>query len=257
MKYKGKVLVIGGARGDDHGSILKELCPDPDKARISIITTGTSYPREAFEFYEDYFKKEKVESIDMLDIDSRYLKEEQLRLAEKSNVIFFGGGNQRKILEIIEGTELVDLIRKKLEDEEDFIAGGTSAGAMIMGKYAIGDGYDKERMIKGDVDIRDGLNLIPDTIIDTHFFQSLRMTRLSLAILEKPECIGIGLPENTGIICESEGKITAIGDEMVSVFNAGDADSNLKDAGKGDRIYAHNIRLHFLNGDSIKLPRKK
>lgn len=252
MKFKGKILLIGGARGEDHGTILLELCPDPKNARIAIITTGTAYPREAFEFYEEYFKRENVEWIEMLDIDSRYLKDEQLELVEKSTAVFFGGGNQRKILEIIAGTELVDLLQKKLEEEEDFILGGTSAGAMILGKYVIGDGYDKERLTKGDVDIRDGLNFIKSGIIDTHFFHSARLSRLSLAILEQPECIGIGLPENTGVLIR-EGKIEAIGDEMAVILDASEAKSNLKDAGNGDRIHAENLRLRFLNGNSMMI----
>jgi cyanophycinase len=267
MDIKGRILLVGGGeyRGphpedkdkkdekhEEEYTPLEELLEDPETARIEIITTGTAYPRESFERYENYFRSKGVKHIAMLDIDSPHIKPEQIEAVEKASVIFFSGGNQRKVLELLGDTEIPKLIKKRLKEDKDFIVGGTSAGSMILTEITIGDGFERNKLLKGDVDIRSGLNIIPNTIVDTHFLESMRLSRLSLAVLENPEFLGIGLSENTGVIVTEGDLLEPVGNEVVVLIDAsGVKDTNLKDAEKNDPVYAMGLKLHLLSRGAV------
>jgi cyanophycinase len=268
MEIKGRILLVGGGeyrgphpedkdkeeekREEEEYTPLEELLQEPEKARIEIITTGTAYPRESFERYENYFRSKGVKDIAMLDIDSPHIKPEQIKAVEKASVVFFSGGNQRKVLEILAETEVPKLIKKRLKEDEDFIVGGTSAGSMILSELTIGDGFERNKLLKGDVDIRKGLDLIPGTIVDTHFLESMRLSRLSLAVLENPELLGIGLSENTGVIVTDGDLLEPVGNEVVVLIDAsGVKDTNLTEAERNDPVYAMGIKLHLLSKGAV------
>jgi cyanophycinase len=63
-----------------------------------------------------------------------------------------------------------------------------------------------------------GLSLIPELIIDTHFTERNRLSRLSNAISIHTNRIGVGLSEDTGIIIKNN-EIEVIGTGSVTVFN--------------------------------------
>ncbi len=272
MSYKGTILLIGGGeyRGEDNeqesekeeltqDTPLRFLYNDPQKAKIAIITTGTAYPRESFELYEKYFRDKGVKEVCMLDIDSRYLKDEHINMVKDATAVFIGGGNQRKILEILAGTELEKILFRRLEEDENFILGGTSAGAMIISDLTIGDGYEKKNLIKGDVDIRPGMNLLPGTIVDTHFIFSGRLARLSLALLENRDRIGIAVPENGGALIKEGNFIEAVGSEMVIIMDPSEiTETNIDEAANRNPVYAAGMKMHFLNeGSYFSIKEKK
>lgn len=271
MRIKGKILLIGGGeyRGPrpgeepadnteetreaiDEFSPLIHLCPDPETACIEIVTTGTAYPRESFERYESFFKSKGVTKISMLDVDTRYAKEDQIERVKKATVLLFGGGNQRKILEMFSENELLDIIRKRLKEDDNFTIAGTSAGTMAITELTIGDGYDKNMLLKGDVDIRTGLNFLHGCIADTHFLESMRISRLTLALLENRDMLGIGLSENSGVIIRDGDLLETAGKEMVLLFDASDIkDTNFREAANGDPVYAMGMKLHYLSPGAI------
>jgi cyanophycinase len=269
MRVKGKILLVGGGeyRGPhpddreerkedtDHKeefTPLKHLCPDPERARIEIITSGTAYPRESFERYENYFRSQGVKEIAMLDIDSRHIKEEQIKRVEDATAIFFSGGNQRKILELILDTEIHNILLKRYEKDADFIVGGTSAGTMALTELTIGDGFEKSKLLKGDVDIRKGMNLLPGVITDTHFLESMRLSRLTLALLENKDFLGIALSENSGALVTDGDLIEPAGDEMVLLLDASDIEeSNFNDAKRDEPVFAMGMKLHFLSPGAV------
>lgn len=273
---KGKLLLVGGGeyRGEvktegtterpeaddrEKGRVLECLFPDRESAHIEIITSGTSYPRESFEQYEKFFKDAGVKEVGMLDIDSRNIKSEHLRRIEKASAIFISGGNQRKILEVIGGSRVEDVFLNRMAHDPDFILGGTSAGAMVMSEITIGDGFRREKMMKGDVDMRPGMKVLPGTIIDTHFLKSMRLTRLALAVLNNPEFIGIGLPENTGVLVTDGHILECVGAEMALLVDASKVDpSVMNNARERDAVSVEGLAVHFLNeGGRYCLKQKK
>lgn len=276
MKPKGTLILIGGkedkkeditddgfsdCEASERFEILKHLLSSkPSETRLEIITSGTAYPRESFETYRNLFEKFGVRETGMIDIDSRNKASEPDYIDKINNAtaVLFGGGNQRKIMELFEKTKFQEALKKKFEEDSSFILAGTSAGAMIMGDIMIGDGRCKMGIVKGDVDTRPGLGLIPNLIIDTHFTSSKRLTRLSLACLENPQAIGLGIPENTALIVKDGELISCIGTGCGFILDASSVGkNNVESADRSEKVYAENMVIHFLGGEAVFSLKKK
>ena len=89
---------------------------------------------------------------------------------------------------------------------------------MSMSKEMIMGGSSIECLVKGSVKMREGMNYIPDMIIDSHFVNRGRFGRLAEAVARFPELIGIGLAEDTGLIIKNN-EFRVIGSGMVIVFD--------------------------------------
>ena len=189
-------------------------------AKIVVITTASSIPREVGENYFDAFTKLGCKHISIIDIREREQSEspEVLKIIEESNCLMFSGGDQSKIVDKIGGTKLHDIIRRKLL-EEVFVLAGTSAGAMCMSTEMISGGHSTEALFKGGVHMRDGMGFLSDVIFDTHFIQRGRFGRLSEAVGKFPNLLGFGLAEDTGIIIRNGKDCEVIGSGMVIIFD--------------------------------------
>ena len=69
------------------------------------------------------------------------------------------------------------------------------------------------------VEIAPGMNMVADTIIDTHFSERGRHGRLLTAIAHYPQVLGLGIDEQTAIIFENGG-FKVLGKGSVTVFDA-------------------------------------
>lgn len=189
-------------------------------ARIVVITTASSIPKEVGENYFDAFTKLGCQHISIIDIREREQSElpETLKLIEEANCLMFSGGDQSKIVDKIGGTTLHQIISRKLQ-EEVFVLAGTSAGAMCMSTEMISGGHSTEALFKGGVHMRDGMGFLPEVIIDTHFIQRGRFGRLSEAVGKFPKLLGLGLAEDTGLIIRNGKDCEVIGSGMVIVFD--------------------------------------
>lgn len=190
------------------------------EAKIVVITTASSIPREVGENYFDAFTKLGCKHISIIDIREREQSENPayLKAVEEANCLLFSGGDQSKIVDKIGGTTLHQIISRKLY-EEAFVLAGTSAGAMCMSEEMISGGHSTEALFKGGVNMRDGLGILPDVIIDTHFIQRGRFGRLSEAVGIFPKLIGLGLSEDTALIIRNGNECEVIGSGMLIVFD--------------------------------------
>jgi cyanophycinase len=105
--------------------------------------------------------------------------------------VWFAGGQQSRLSDRIVGTAWEGMLQGVLD--RDGLIGGTSAGAAIQSKVMIASGNPEPV-------ISQGLDLLPDAIIDQHFTERNRLPRLRLAIEEHPECFGIGIDEGTSVL---------------------------------------------------------
>ena len=86
------------------------------------------------------------------------------------------------------------------------------------------------------VEFGEGLGLIPHAIIDQHFGERRRLSRLIRASNEH-RLTGIGIDENTAIVWNRDGLITVEGAGEVTIVNP--------DHGRVDK-HAQNYRLQIL-----------
>ena len=70
----------------------------------------------------------------------------------------------------------------------------------------------------GGVEIAPGMDLIGDSIIDSHFSQRGRHGRLLTAIAHYPQALGIGIDERTAIMMQN-GEFKVIGEGTVTVMD--------------------------------------
>ena len=255
---KGLLFLIGGAE-DRKGEkiVLRTIVERTKASKIAIIPTASDYPQDVFRTYDDAFRALGVRNVDYLDI--RYRDEadrrEHLRIAQKADLVFFGGGDQVKLVEILNHTRLFFLINRRFETGDLHLA-GTSAGATAAGNAMLYNG-NHSGLCKGSVDFAKGFGFISGVAIDTHFSERGRLLRLSQFLINSPCQKGIGLDEDTCIMICPNLQFSVIGSGMVTVLNSTKiSGSNYHTLSKGEKLRFNNMRLGMLPTGSMFSLRK-
>lgn len=229
-------------------------------SKILVITTASGIPDEVGANYIKAFGKLGCNNVEPLYIGSKEEAnlEVNLEKAHNADCIMFSGGNQSKITTHIRDTQFHKIISLRYLNEK-FVVAGTSAGAMCMSSEMISGGSSKDSFIKASTRIREGLSLIPEIIIDTHFIQRGRFGRLSEAVARFPEKLGIGLAEDTGMVIKNGNHCDVIGSGMVIVFDPGQlSHNNYKNLENGTPLTIRNLTTHVLCGkDRLDIKRRK
>ena len=113
--------------------------------------------------------------------------------------IFFGGGDQVKLVAALSGSKTLHAVRDAFS--RGAVVGGSSAGAAACSMLTMAGG---EIDIEGNLVeqyIGPGFGLLGyDTLIDTHFSQRRRLQRLFLVVAEHPQLFGLGIDEDTALV---------------------------------------------------------
>jgi cyanophycinase len=125
-----------------------------------------------------------------------------------ATAVWMTGGDQGRLAERYQGTDVEQEIRNVMN--RGGVVGGTSAGSAIASRVMISGGQRQAR-------IGDGLDLLPNAIIDQHFSQRSRFERLASAVAAHPERVGIGIDESTGLLVDKK-RAQVIGDGAVYVY---------------------------------------
>ncbi|MFM2338283.1 MAG: hypothetical protein RL115_1476 [Bacteroidota bacterium] len=263
---KGKLIAIGGAEHKGTAlevdgfqrnnlnffelGILRRVVEEAGgiNARIEVITTASMIPYEVGENYLNAFGKMGCTNIGLLHIRTRQdaMLQENVERIRHCNAVMFSGGNQLRLSATDGGTEFLSLLKKRYNEEENFLIAGTSAGAMAMSNTMIYEGNAARAHLKGEVKITTGLGFINNVIIDSHFEKRGRFGRLAQAVAANPGCIGIGLGEDTGMLMVEGNKMEAIGSGLVIIIDGHEImHSNIADIPDGNPISLENLKVHF------------
>lgn len=230
-------------------------------AKIVVVPTASSIPIEVGKNYLEAFTTLGCKNVHILDIRSKKdsEKETSIELAKTANCIMFSGGDQSKITKRIGGTTIHKILLDRFKNEKGFVIAGTSAGAMAMTNEMIAGGSPREAFIKGAVTMYNGLSLIPELMIDTHFIQRGRFGRVSEAVAKFPNLIGFGLAEDTGMIIKNGNDCTVIGSGMVIVFDGSTLTHNNEQLlDEGTPMTMANLTVHVLsNSDQYDIKNRK
>ncbi|MDB5341729.1 MAG: cphB 1 [Schlesneria sp.] len=165
-----------------------------------------------------------------------------VKMIQEASLIWMPGGLQGVFMNSIEGTGIVEAIRKRYR--EGAIVGGTSAGAAVMSQKMIGGRSDLDSLRAGSTPfLMDGLALWPEVIVDQHFLQKGRFNRLALAVMDYPELIGIGIDEETAVFVHGR-EFEVVGNGNVTVIDA--RKSRIEKMVKGEPAAARNLKIHVL-----------
>ena len=248
FRQRGYLFLIGGAEDRKKDKlVLKYLVDQTNPTYIIIIPTASAYPIDIHRNYSDAFRDLGIEEIHCLDI--RYRDEadmmENLEAVEKADLIYFGGGNQAKLVDTLNRTKFLNRISARFEAGDLHIA-GTSAGAAAAGNPILYNG-DRKGFQKGSIKFSEGFGFIDGVAIDTHFSTRKRLSRLCQFLISGQCEKGIGLDEDTGIIVYPNLHFKVIGSGMVTVVNSVNVTgSNYMAIANGENLRFNNMRLGFL-----------
>lgn len=279
MIPRGKLLIVGGhedkgapegenltihkkKKSQSHFEILGTLISRIPRAHhvIEIIASASSIPDEMESLYIDSFKREGFTQVGIIKVHTREdaLNPECIKRVRGAHAVFFTGGDQNKLIELLQDTELINAIRKKYTADPHFIVGGTSAGAMAIPEIIIDGGLIREALFKEDIKIGKGFNFICNILVDTHFIKRGRIARLAHAVLLHPTCLGIGLGEDTALLISEGNHAECIGSGMVILIDGSrNVSTNVATVDDLTPITASNLTMHFLAEGSTYLIKER
>jgi cyanophycinase len=218
---RGHLVLVGG--GDKPLAAMQkfvDLAGGPD-APIIVIPTASTEP-DTSQYYRDYFAKELgCSNAVVLEIWKKAdaARPDYVDLAKRARGIFFGGGDQVRILNALEGTPVLDAIRAA--HEQGAVVGGTSAGTACQSRIMLTGEGDFNLIQSRAVETWNGLGFLDDGIVvDQHFVARRRSNRLISVVLEHPDRLGVGIDEDTAVWFRPDGRFTVIGAHSVMIFDA-------------------------------------
>jgi cyanophycinase len=257
LRPKGRLLVIGGHE-DKKGDriILRTLAERVGSGKLIVATPATEEPQESWEEYERVFRDLGVDNVHHLHVQERADAEtvEAMALLEDATAVFFTGGDQLKITSLIGDTPVYSRIFEILL--EGGTLAGTSAGASVMSEtMLVGGGGDGSYRIGDRLELAPGFGFAKDVVIDQHFAERGRVSRLLAVVGLNPRIIGIGIDENTAIDFKPFDSFRVIGEGGVTVLDGRHVShSNLTDARDGDAMSLFGVTMHLLSqGDTYEL----
>ncbi len=223
-KPKGKLFIVGGGSISD--SLRMELLRAANWKKGDIIvavTLATAYSEEGFANANKAFGRLTGETC--VKFDSAAVHDpKKLDTLRKAKIIYFGGGSQSRFMELIEGTNVQQILKQAYYNGA--VIGGSSAGAAVMSKKMVtGHGLRDTAyastfrvLQKGNIEIVSGLGLLDSVIIDQHFVIRSRYSRMLSAIMEFPDYQCFGIDESTAVIVHN-GTAKVVGKSQVIVFS--------------------------------------
>lgn len=251
MKAKplGPLVAIGG--GEDKSTraeiLRRVMSMAPVKAPVvGVVTTASSTPEEVFASYREVFLN--IGARDVLDVRVRERQDaeapEMLDMIRRSDVVFISGGDQMRLTNILGGSSALDGIRERRKDGA--VIAGTSAGAACQASTMIYGGPADDSLKKGAVKMSAGFGFVDGVIIDTHFLQRGRFSRLMEVGATNPEYLGIGLGEDAAVLLDKE-RFYAFGPGHVILVDSSQiTGSNVFELADGEAVTVHNVKMHAL-----------
>lgn len=213
------IMIGGGKRTEDVLRKIVELSGG-ESSKLLVITWATNLPNESFEaFKKDIEKVSKIAlmSAPILPLNEQ-AKAEFLQQLKEATGIFFTGGSQNRVMEVLQDETLLKALQEKYNGGTLFA--GTSAGTAIMSEIML-TGEGEFTVIDGKkVQTRKGIGLVKEAIVDQHFVKRSRQNRLLGLVLQYPKLLGIGIDEDTAFWLKDNRLGEILGDSQVIIFDA-------------------------------------
>ncbi len=253
---KGKLFIIGGGSRPDFlvDRMIKEAGLKSGET-VAIFPHASEEQDSSFYYAKQQFEKRNLKALDCAFKKDEKLSPSKLDSLKTAKLIYIGGGDQVRFMEIINSNPEVKNLLKSAYQNGKMIA-GTSAGAAVMSEVMITGNQlkynDYENTFDNieikNVETKQGLGFIKTAVIDQHFVVRSRYNRLLSLIIENPTYKGIGIDEGTAILVKN-GSAEVVGRAQVIVFKNPKQSKKLN----GDKLGAQGITLDiYLNGEKFK-----
>ena len=247
----GHLLVIGGAEDKyNERRILKKflsLAGEKD-AEVLIVPVASDFPEFAADVYTQAFRNLGVANPRVLRATSRQdvFDANADELLDGVTGVFITGGDQMRLVSILGGTKFAQKLRKMVT-KTDIVLAGTSAGAAGMSTSMIVRGESTSHPHKNAVRLSPGLGFLKNIIIDQHFTERGRISRLITAVSYNPYNLGIGIDENTAIILDKEGNLEVFGTGSITIVDGSKITYNeIAEVDEFQSFSVFGVQLHVL-----------
>ena len=215
-----KLVAIGG--GKRPPAAIKQFVnwAGAEQSKILIITWASGVPQESFDGIKKDFAAYKIAVFENAPFAplTDATRQEFLAQLKNSTAVFFTGGDQNRIMDVLKDEELYTALRERYA--AGVIFGGTSAGTAAMTTPMM-TGEANLKIIDGaKVGTRKGLGLLPDIVLDQHFIVRQRENRLFGLILQNPTLLGIGIDEDMALLVEDNRLAEVVGDTQIMFVDA-------------------------------------
>ncbi len=224
----GWTVLIGGSGPEGMSRRLiqrfVDLAGGAEDARVVVVPTASEQRAETIERYVNAFELEDTEHVKVLDIRTRRKADEPETLAalDDATGVIFTGGDQSRLLSILGHTHFVAELKRCHLD--GLVVGGSSAGAMALGDPVIVHGEPTTFYKAGAIHHVPGLDVLEGVTVDTHLVARGRLVRLLPVVAARPDVIGLGIEEGSGVTVSPEGVATVLGDGVVCIVDAAAAE---------------------------------
>lgn len=249
----GTLIILGG--GDLSESLIRSFIRMGGglDAPIVIIPTADGQDKYDENFGEaGLLRKLGATNVKILHTTDRNIANTDSFVQPLTNakVVWFSGGRQWRLVDAYKNTLTEKMLWKVLENEG--VIGGASAGATIQGSYLTRGDTKNNQIMMGDHE--EGFAFLKNVAIDQHVLSRNRHFDMIEILTHRPELLGIGIDEKTGIIVKGN-QFEVIGDSYVIVYDGtfwSREGSDLK------KLPKNNMMFYFLRaGDKYDLLNRK
>ena len=256
---RGHLVIIGGAEDRQQDRIILrkflELSGGPN-AKIRFITAASGVPDVVWASYQAVFKDLGAldcEVVPMLTREDASQPEVVSQIAQADG-IFITGGDQNRLMACLWESPAFQALHRAFFLNGACV-GGTSAGAAVMSRHMLAQGTPTPAPEKDTVSTDIGLGFVANAIVDQHFSQRHRLSRLLSALAQRPDLLGVGIDEDTALIIEPSQSIEVVGKGSVTLVDPRHMQTNRERIEEGDKLEMIGLQLHLLpSGSRYVLP---
>lgn len=212
----GKLTIVGGGLSADNAEVWSAFIDSAQgNGPIVIIPAASGYPTESADGAAAAMTRHGVkpsristarlavmddpttDDVDESDWSTNATDADTVALLRSASAVWFTGGDQRRITELLLDTPALAAIRDAHARGAGI--GGTSAGAAMMSDPMITGGF-RDESDSEPLTMDQGLGFLSDVIVDQHFSERGRLWRLTEAVERYPTRLGLGVDEDTALV---------------------------------------------------------
>ena len=216
----GTLLIMGGAAADHvFVPIFEDLIGSKTQPIVLIPTAGSDRAignDPEFNRYKRMFEKFGFTNITVLHTRDRKVANSStfVKAIDQAKGVWIFGGRQWRLAEAYLGTTTEKALHRLLK--RGGVVAGSSAGATIQGSYLIRGDKETNTIFIGKH--KQGFGFLKNAAIDQHLLARNRHFDMFELLNKKPELLGIGIDENTGIIVRGS-TFEVVGESYVAIYD--------------------------------------
>lgn len=219
----GHLVIIGGAEDKyNERRLLRKFVAlaGESEARILIVPVASDYPEFSADVYTQTFRNLGLQHVKVLRATSRQavINSNAAELLADVTGVFISGGDQMRLVSMLGGTDFARQLEERVR-HSPLVLAGSSAGAAGMSSSMIVRGDAASHPNKSTVRLSPGLGILRNIIIDQHFTERGRLSRLITAVSYNPRQLGLGIDENTAVVISHDGTLEVHGHGTVTVVD--------------------------------------